>query len=256
MGASVTSAATPAATPAADPVNLVNAEVAVPAAERYPGPVDATQYLESSGPRPAGDPGGPPYGSWGAEPFTATLPESAPGGGFQDTAWMTGHDAPEVAWDSSAGEPFAPSGAVDPLLHAEDTGGVWVKQNVVPAEIGQLTRRTMTGQTTVRNGSGDQVTKDNVTSPNGRADLDQQQWHDPDGYNPWEIPYSERAITNNLAWESVPTSAEGAPYGVAGDLPDRSPYLDYAAVAYMAPPDPAVSTTTGATTSGTGAATW
>lgn len=239
MGA-VTSAVTPAAEPAANPVNYVNDPVAVPTTERYPGPVDPLQYGEGSY-QPPGGPGGPPYGGYGSQPFTETLPEQAPGGGYQDTSWMTGHDAPMVPWDSSAGAPFAPSGPVDPLLHGEDTGAVFVKEYVIPAGIGKLTRRTMIGQTTVRNGSGDQVYKDNQTSPNGRADLDQQQWHDPDGYNPWNIPYSERPVLNNLAWENVPTNS-GGPYAVAGGLSDRSPYNDYAAVAYEAPSDPAVAT--------------
>ncbi|HXO24210.1 MAG TPA: hypothetical protein VN870_06500, partial [Streptosporangiaceae bacterium] len=187
--------------------------------------------------------GGPPFSPSSPQQFSEQLPQQPPGGGYQDTAWMTGHDAPQVPWDSSAGPAFAPSGAIPPELHGGDTGGVYVREHVTPAAIGSLTRRTMTGQTTVRNGSGDQLTKDNQTSPNGRADLDQQQWHNPDGYDPWDIPYSERAIENNLAYESTMINPTGSPYTPAGALPDRSVY-DYAAVAYDAPPDPDMGTVT------------
>jgi hypothetical protein len=233
---STASAATSAADSSTDPVDLVNSPAGYPVQEIWPGAVDASQYTDP-GDIPPGAPAGPPYGSWGAEPFTETLPEQAPGGGYQDTSWMTGHDAPQAAWDSSAGEPFAPSGAVDPLLHAEDTGAVFVHEYVVPAEIGKLTRRTAAGQT--YNEVAPTQTEIGQTTPNGRTNLDQQQWHDPDGFNPWEIPYSERPIQNNLAYEAVATSSDGG-YGVAGALSDRSVY-DYAAVAYESPPDPDVS---------------
>src|SRR6185437_3977194 len=157
--ASVTSATTPAATPAVNP-NAVNEPVGSPAAEHYPGAVDPQQYQPGSGPVTPGSVQGPPYGTWGDEPFAASLPPAAGGGGFQDTAWTSGNDAPMLPWDSAAGAQFAPSGAVNPDLHGVDTGGVWRFTHVTPAEIGTLTRRTGMGQTTVRNGSGDQVTKD------------------------------------------------------------------------------------------------
>lgn len=239
--AAATSAATPAAASAADPGGqLTDVPAGEPAAERYPGAVDATQYGPGSSTTP-GTPAGPPYGSWGAEPFTATLPEQAPGGGYQDTSWQTGHDAPQADWDSSAGAPFAPSGPASPELHAEDTGAVYHQEHVIPAAIGSLTRHTMTGQTWNRvNPTQDAHGR---TEPNGRTDLDQQQWHDPDGYDPWQIPYAERPILNNLAYAAVPSSAEGG-YAASGALPDRSLYNDYAAVAYESPADPAVTTAT------------
>lgn len=234
--ASVSRAATPAAVSAVDPVDLVNVPAGQPVTERYPGPVDPSQY-EQTAPLTAGGVSGPPYGSWQAQPFTTDLPEQAPGGGYQDTSWATGHDAPETAWDSSAGAPFAPSGALDPLLHGEDTGGVWRGEHVTPAAIGILTRHTSAGQTWNR--LAPTQSEIGLTEPNGRTDLDQQQWHDPDGYSPWLIPYAERPILNNLAYEATASGSEGG-YAVAGQLPDRSPYLDYAAVAYSAPADPAV----------------
>jgi hypothetical protein len=247
--AAYTSAARPAAqsavTPFSDPVDLVNTAAGEPAAETYPGALDPAVHSGDTDQNPTtpGGIAGPPYGSWQAQPFTATLPEQAPGGGYQQTSWQTGHDAPQAAWDSSAGAPFAPSGPLAPMLHAEDDGTVWRHEHVIPAAIGSLTRRTQQGQTTIRNGSGDQVLKDNVVSPNDRVNLDEYQVHrgDDSGWAPWEIPYAERAVTNNLAWEAQPVEATGSPYVPSGYLPDRSVY-DYAAVAYEAPPDPSVTT--------------
>lgn len=235
-GASTQQAATPAASPSA--TNQVNLDVAVPASERYPGAVDAAQYLPGSYEVPGG-PAGPPFGEYAAEPFTSSLPVLAPGGGYQDTAWMSGTDAPELAWDSSAGPAFAPSGALDPDLHGIDTGGVYVREYVVPAAIGSLTRATATGQTYDELAN----TRDTIgqNTPNGRQNQDQQQWHNPDGYDPWQIPYAERPIQNNVAWQNVPLDAVDSPYAVSGALSDRAPF-DYAAVAYESPPDPSVAT--------------
>lgn len=238
-------AATPAVTPFSDPVDLVNVASGQPAAETYPGALDPAPHSGQADQNPTTPGGvtGPPYGSWQAQPFTAVLPEQAPGGGYQDTAWQTGHDGPQAAWDSQAGEPFAPSGPVSALLHAEDTGAVFRQEYVIPAAIGSLTRRTGAGQTTVRAGYGDQVLKDNALSPNNRVNLDQYQVHrgDDSGWNPWNIPYAERPVLNNLAFEAQPVEQSGSPYVPSGYLPDRSVY-DYAAVAYEAPPDPYVGT--------------
>lgn len=231
-------AAPSAAPPATDPVNLVNDPAGYPATPRYPGAVDAAQYQTGQTAAPGG-PAGPAPGTWGTQPFmSAPDLQEAPGGGYQDASWLTGHDGPSVPWDSSSGAPFAPSGAIPPELHGEDLGAVYVKAHVIPADIGRLTRHTMVGQTTVTVAETQLLKKD--TAPNARQDLDQQQWHDPDGYNPWTIPYSERPIYNNLAHEAVPMATLATPYGVAGALPDRSPYDAGLAVAYDAPPDPTV----------------
>jgi hypothetical protein len=233
-------AASSAAPSATDPVDLVNEAAGYPATPRYPGAVDPAQYQPGQEATPGG-PAGPAPGTWGVQPYLSEpglLP--APGGGYQDASWMTGHDGPQVPWDSSAGLPFAPSGAINPALHGEDLGASFIKGHVIPADIGQLTRHTMTGQTTVTVAE-DQLLKKGV-APNARSDMDQQQWHNPDGYAPWNIPYSERPITNNLAHEAVPMATLNTPYGVAGALPDRSPYDAGMAVAYEAPPDPTVTT--------------
>jgi len=241
ISGAATQSAAQSATQSAVDTNVVNDAVAVPATERYPGSVDPAQY----GPgqyAPPGGPSGPVTGQYGEEPFTSTVPEQAPGGGYWDASFLTGTDGPSVPWDSSAGEPFAPSGAINPALHGEDLGATHVKQHVVPAAIGSLTRRTETGQTTVTV-ADTQTTKVDV-APNNRVNLDQYQDWNPDGYDPWTIPYSERPVLNNLAWNAVALQQVNTPYGVAGVLPDRSPYDAGLAVAYQAPPDPAVTTAT------------
>lgn len=243
----VRSAATPAAQSAAgsavDPVDLVNVPAGYPAQERYPGAVDPAQYEPSgAGTQPRS---GPVLGGQAPQPFTGQIPEMEPGGGYADMPWH--HDGPELAWDSSAGQPFAPSGALNPDLHAADSGGVLKFQHVTPAAIGSLTRHTATGQT--YNRVAPTQTEIGMTAANGRRNLDEQQWHDPDaveGYGPFRLPYSERAIQNNVAYEAVPIDPLPSPYAPAGQLPDMSPYNSYPAVAYEQPQDPAV-TLAGAT---------
>jgi hypothetical protein len=238
-----TSAAASAAPPFFDPVDAVNTATGYPVTPRYPGALDAEQYsapeADEGFPTTPGGPGEPTQSE--GQPFAAGLPHIAQGGGYADFASASGHDGPQVAWDSSAGGAFAPSAAVNPELHGTDTGGVFNREYVVPAAIGSLTRRSSPGQTTVRNGSGDQVTKDNVTAPNDRTNLDEYQNWNPDGYDPWEIPYSERPVLNNVAWEATAIDPTGMPYTPSGSLPDRSVYNEYPAMAYDAPPDPYVS---------------
>jgi hypothetical protein len=231
-GASATSAAARAAVP----VNAVNEPVAWPGAERYPGAVSPDEYGPGSFTPPGGG-AGPTATAPGPQPFGAELPPEPMGGGYDDTVWASGHNGPQVPWDSSAGRPFAPSGALDPELHSQDTGGVWKREHVIPAGIGKLSRRAPAAQTYDRLSATQQSI--GLTAPNNRQDLDQYQDWDPDGYAPWSIPYSERPIFNNVAYQPVATTDPGTAYGAAGALPDMSPY-DYQAVAYQAPPDPSV----------------
>lgn len=240
MGNAVTPAASPAVNSA---VNSVNDPVGNPATPRFPGAVDPSQYgTGRTAPAPGG-PSGPVAGEIGPQPFTARTPASISGGGYQDTAWLSGTDAPMVPWDSQAqqGTYVAPSypGAVNPDLHGDDTGGVYRMQHSVPAAINPLTRRTTTGQTTTRE-SGTLTLKDGATSPNGRIDMDQYQ-SQTGGYAPHTIPYAERPVLNNLAYQATALTPESAQYVPSGDLPDNAPY-GYSAQAYEAPPDPYVGT--------------
>lgn len=238
-GASVTPAATAAA---AGSGNLVNVAVGYPAPETYPGPVDPVQYTDAG---PAYPVEGPAAGPWVLDDWTGSVPVQAPGGGTGDTSWTTGTDAPMTAWDSSAGAPFAPSGALNPDLHGQDTGAVFAAQHVPAAFIGSLTRHTGTGQTWNREYAFEPVQGQYVPAPNGRTDMDQAQYWDPapgdgGGWAPWDPGYSERPVLNNLAYQATPVTQTEGIYGVSGDLPDRSQWQAYAAQAYEAPPDPAV----------------
>lgn len=236
-GASVT----PAATSATASGDLVNVETGYPAATRWPGSVDPSTYTDAGPEYPLE---GPPAGPWVLDDFTGTVPEMASGGGIQDTSWTTGTDAPMVPWDSSAGPPFAGSAAADPDLHGEDTGAVYQAQHVPPAYIGTLQRQTIIGQTYNREYQYEPVNGQYVPVPNGRQNLDQRQvWNpapgDGGGWAPWDPGYSERPIYNNVAYQATPVNTVPTPYGVSGDLPDRSTW-SYPAAAYEAPADPVV----------------
>lgn len=235
------SATTPAAKSAVISNDLVNVPSGTPAQERWQGAVDPEQYNDAG---PAFPVEGPPSGSWMADDFGSTTPASLAGGGLMETSWMTGTDAPMAPWDSSAGEPFAPSGALDPELHGQDTGAVHQKSYVVPAAIGQLKRHTGVGQAMDRTVVYDPATGQYIPAPAGRSNMDQQQWHDPNpvnggGYAPAQPGYAERPVYNNLAYEATPVTATGTVYGVSGELPNRAP-LQYAASTYESPADPVV----------------
>ena len=242
-----TSATTRAATSAAVSTvvfgDLVNVPVGQPAKTRWPGPVNPSTYSDTGPDYPIS---GPPNGPW-------ILSEIPPGqavggvaeGGIQDTSWMTGTDGPEVEWDSSAGAPFAPSAALNPVLHGTDTGAVFQAQHVVGAEVGLIQRHTGIGQTYNREYAFDPVTGMNVPAANPRQDYDQIQTWDPapydgGGWAPWDPGYAERPILNNVAYTATPVNNNGSMYGVAGALPDRSQFNQYDAAAYEAPPDPIV----------------
>lgn len=242
MASSAASAAAPAATAAVTPGDLVNVAAGMPAAQRWPSAVDPAQYTDEGPGYPVE---GPPYGTWMADEYGGSVPVQAPGGGIQDTSWTTGTDAPMVPWDSSAGAPFAPSGALDPDLHGSDTGAVFAAQNSVPAAIGQLTRTTRAGQTWNREYAFEPVNGQLVPAANGRADYDQRQDWDPapgdgGGYAPWDPGYAERPVLLNVAYQATQVNESDGIYGVAGQLPDRSPFNAYQAAAYESPPDPVI----------------
>ena len=237
--ASVASSTTPAALSSTG--NLVNLAAGYPAAEKYPGAVNPQQYLDPGPERPIE---GPVHGSWGSQLFSAPGPAPVSGGGIVDASYIEGHDAPMVPWDSSAGEPFAPSGALNPDLHAQDLGAVFVHQHTTPAFIGELRRFTPTGQT-YNEQSETQEAKVSY-DPNGRQDYDQYQTWDPapgdgGGYAPWDPGYAERPVLLNVAHQADPVTPVDDLYGVNGLLPDRSQWNSYPAVSYEAPADPAVS---------------
>ena len=226
---------TSAAPAFSDPVDAVNAPAGYPAAERWPGALDPAEHTDPGDldPRFAG----PVYGDQGPEPFARSLPHVQPsGGGWVDVAPDMGHDGPQLPWDSAAGPPFLGSGPVNPDLHGDDTGGVWLKTYAVPAEIGTLARVTIPAEANDRLANSQEII--GQTQAAGRTNLDQQQWHDPDGYGPWTIPYAERPLQNNVAFEALPILPTDSVYTPSGALPDRSPVQSYPAVVYEPPADP------------------
>lgn len=254
MASSVTSAATAAATPAVNYGDMVNVAVGSPAQERWPSAIDPSQYTDAGQQYPIE---GPPSGPWMLADSIGSVPEEMPGGGIQDTSWTSGTDGPQVPWDSSAGPQFAPSGAVNPDLHAQDTGAVFQAQYSAPPSIGQLQRHTGTGQTWNREYAFDPVQGMYVPAVNGRTDMDQMQTWDPapgdgGGYAPWDPGYAERPVLLNVAYTATPVTTEANVYGVSGDLPDRAPFNAYDAQSYEAPPDPIVNQPAAPAASSTG----
>jgi hypothetical protein len=161
------------------------------------------------------------------------------GGVIADTVADTGHSAPIADFDSSAGDPFAPSGPIADT-HGYDTGGTQRKENVpLPSSPGWF-RRILTGQTFNRQA---QVTDDKgwaLPAVNNRQNLDQYQGQDADGYDPFVIPYSERPLKANFAAEAHPVENIGGPYGPDGTLPDMYASGGQGDFGYTAPPDPSV----------------
>ena len=243
-GASTTSSTAAAAAGATLPGDLVNVAAASPAAERWPGALDPVQYTDAG---PVHATAGPPADPWILTDFGGPQDPPGPlaGGGVQDVSWTTGTDGPQAAWDSAAGPPFAPSGALPPALHGQDTGAVYTSQHVVPAAIGQLIRAAIPAQAYSRAYAFEPVNGALVPELAGRMNLDQQQrWdpspHDGGGWAPWDPGYAERPVLNNLAYMATPVRSLDNPQSLSGALPERSPFNTYGAVTYAAPPDPIV----------------
>lgn len=205
----------------------------------YPGPI-TTDHADPGAP----DPGraGPLQGA-AAPPVPQAGGEPQPdlsGGMVADTVAELGYSAPVAAFDSSAGEPFAPSGPIAPT-HGYDTGGTGRKEHVPVPDSPGWWRRTLTGQTTDRTTVFDPTGK-MINDPGGRTNLDQAQGQNANGYDPFVIPYSERPLRANFAAAAYPVEAGGGVYGVEGALPDMAAFGGQGNWTYTAPPDPAAST--------------
>ena len=220
--------------------DLVNVPAGKPASPIWPGAVNPVQYTDPG-------PGYPVEGpvSRAHNPIIpGDIPLADSGGGVLDETYMQGTDAPMVPWDSSAGEPFAPSGALNPALHGQDLGAVAIHQETVPAFIGALRRFSPAGQT--YNTEAETQTEKVSFTANGRMNYDQYQTLDPSpgdggGYAPWDPGYAERPVLLNVAYQATGVSPEANQYGVNGVLPDRSQWNAYQASAYETPAEPVVS---------------
>jgi hypothetical protein len=238
--------------------DLVNVNTGDPAQEKYPGAVSPQQYTDEGPSYPLE---GPVQGGSQPSPYGALTPGSGSGGGIIDLSFTTGTDGPQERYPEACSTPVALSfpGARPPALHADDgSGAVAAAQTVVPAFIGQLLRKTPTGQTYNRQWQFDTVNGQWVPSPNGRIDYDQIQMHDPapgdgGGYAPWDPGYAERPVLLNVAYQATPVTSVNSQYGVNGFLPDRSQWQAYQAETYAAPPDPIANPTeTPAVSNGSG----
>jgi hypothetical protein len=190
-----------------------------PAQETYPG-ATGENHLDAG----VADPGrsGPPQGQ--AQPPIPSTPgvplTDLSGGEAGDTQATTlGRSAPMAAFDSSAGDAFAPSGPIADT-HCDGTGGTDRKAHVPLARSPGWFRLTLRGQTWNRQA---QVTDNKgwqLNSPNDRTNLDEIQGQNANGYDPFVIPYSERPVRANFAAEAYPVNNEGGVYAVDGSLPN------------------------------------
>lgn len=216
-----------------------NAITGYPDSPLYPGPVTA----DHSDPGPA-DPGrsGPPGGTPAPEvPYPGSLPQPDLSGGLvADTQAQMGHSAQMAAYDSSAGEPFAPSGPIADS-HGYDTGGTERKEHVLQPSSPGWFRRILTGQTFNRQAQVTDTAGWAQSAINGRQNLDQYQGQDADAYDPFVIPYSERPLKANFAAEAHPVEHVPSTYSPSASLPDMYALGGQGNFGYTSPPDPSVS---------------
>jgi hypothetical protein len=229
-------------------------EPAVPAAvaswqETVAGSVTAPEY---PGPITSDHAGGPedyapgsasgPVEIASSVPWFATLPvfEDVPGE-VGDIGAEFGHAAPQATFDSNAGAPFAGSGPIAET-HGFDTGGVYRTEYVPMPKAPGWWRRTATGQTYNATDTYDPTGKI-VSTVNDRTDFDQYQGHNADASHPFWLPYSERPVLLNVAYEPVSSNDEPNAYNPSNDLSPVGPqfWTDTSNI-YESPPDPQTST--------------
>lgn len=216
-----------------------NAVVGYPAAETFPGPVS-----EPHGPGATGEPlnrnqplGGAPEGA--AFPGEV-IPEPHGAGVVADTqADQLGHSAPIAAFDSNAGEPFAPPGPIADT-HSEDTGGTYRTEFVPMPRSPGWWRRVATMQTFNRQAQVTDTAGWQQLAVNDRQDHIQDQGQNADAYDPRWLPYSERPVTAKFAAEAFPVQDAAGGYIPVSGLSDRTPMGGQGNLVYEAPPDPAV----------------
>lgn len=199
----------------------------------YPGPVSEDH---SGGPETV--PGREPVGGQDPSPFAPdqTGEFVSDGGGQFPEFPDSGHGAPVAPFEAQ-GDFLQGSGPLADT-HSYDSGGVERVEHVPMPDGGVWTRMTLQDMTF---DSQAQVTdtkgwRQNV--PTGRSDLDQYQYNDSDAYNPFEVPYSERPIQANFAYE--PVALDGTPdaYTPDGQLPQMVATGGQGNAVYTEPPDP------------------
>jgi hypothetical protein len=155
---------------------------------------------------------------------------------------VTGHGGPVSPHDSNAYPNKLAGVNVD--THAIDTGGVERKSKVLmPKAVGWF-RRTISGMTYDKNSYSYNSEGFMINTATGRQDLDQYQGKAGDAYDPFLVPYAERPVLANLAYESIPYGSVGNPYIPSGQLPNMTPTGGQGNNAYTSPDDPPVNTNT------------
>lgn len=219
-----------------------NATIGYPDNPEWPGPVSENHGDVGTQPIPGRDGlSGAPYSPVPEVPGERLV--TIEGGNASDTVGLLGHSAPVADFDSNAGDPFAPMGAIADT-HGYDTGGTDRTEQVpVPHSPGWF-RRVMTGQTWNRQAQVTTTEGWAVSAPNDRQNLNQDQGQNADAYDPFTVPYSERPIKANYAHEAVPVETIGGPYGPDGNLADMAGLGGQGNYGYTSPPDPAVTLAT------------
>jgi hypothetical protein len=214
----------------------VEGSVATP---EFPGPITTNHGAGPLEEYP-GSPAGPPLGHSATVSYFEHYPslENVPGE-LGDYSAIYGHAAPIAAFDSNAGNQHG-QGPIAIEVHEFDTGGTYRTQHVPMPKAKGWWRRVLSGQTWNRTVNYDTTGK-YVAEPNDRTDLDQYQGHNADAYDPYWIPYGERAVYLNIAHEPVAHGLDGqTAYTPQGQLGPTGPlYWTDQATLYEAPPDPA-----------------
>lgn len=198
----------------------------------WPGPVSENH---AGGPETV--PGRDPEGGQQASPIPPDQADTVSGGGGHFAEYPdTGHGGP-VAPFATQGAFFGGSGPIVDT-HSGDTGGVERKEHVIQPQAKGWFRRVLSGMTY---DSQAQVTdtmgwRQNV--PAGRTDLDQYQGQDADAYDPFLVPYSERPVHANFAYEAVPLTGTPGAYIPSGQLPEMIPTGGQGNLVYVEPDDP------------------
>lgn len=228
----------PAVQPLVDNSWLVNnpASYASVANPVFPGPITTSH---------AGGPdeilGRNPVGGQGDNPIPAdSVDDISEGGGYYEGAHPFTHAAPTAAFEAQGN--FAQGSGPVSDVHSTDDGGYARKTYVDQPQSQGWLRRTLSGLTWNRQSYNYTPEGFMVNVANNRTDLDQYQVKDYPGYAPYWIPYSERPIYANFAYEAQAINTPPSAYVPSGALPNMTPTGGQGNNVYTAPPNPPVNT--------------
>lgn len=202
----------------------------------WPGPVTEDH---SGGPETI--PGRDPVGGQDGSPITTDQIDYVSGGGGHFNEFPhSGHAAP-VAPFANQGDFLQGSGPV-PDTHSHDTGGVERTERVIMPNPGKWWRRILTGMTYDQQSQVTDTAGWRQNTATGRVDLDQYQGNDSDAYDPFQVPYSERPVYANFAYEPVALDTQPDAYTPDGQLPQMVATGGQGNAVYTEPADPEMTT--------------